>query len=461
MVYAQAWCNQEWIKAGPGKSQGNKATIPLFIEVPPRPGETLQAEVTIQGNGKQQFVVPLTLAVVAGPAAAAAPPAPPRTLPLGWLIGAAGLVLVLVLGIVAFLLGAGGKGAEEPPPVVDPRPPAPPPQPPQQPAKNEAWWASVPGTRLAAVVNDIHNSVPGEAAVIDGLGVTDEAKRSSAYEKFAAQVPKLVPKLQPKMQDALRDLLAECFAFDPSDYSLMALRQGLRSQFPSRNAAFGPEGKEDVERGYWALQVFLAALSQKNLAKHEKRVKNLVGDLAEVFPGLDATVPPAQLKAEAQKWFAERCYKNTLPTAAKDIDRALALRDDLLRRFAADLPPAVRGPVDVALVEAGLARRGDLWPKFELILKACLESNDLATGLRIVELYKQATPAVAPQLEGVLAAKWKLPADTKLTQAARAEAFQKSLLRHHPGQDHVQGAACATANPDRQCPVVRQGGPEQ
>ena len=52
-------------QSGPGKSKGNTVTIPVQIEVPPRPGETLRADVTFQGNGQQQFVVPVTLAVEA------------------------------------------------------------------------------------------------------------------------------------------------------------------------------------------------------------------------------------------------------------------------------------------------------------------------------------------------------------------------------------------------------------
>jgi hypothetical protein len=62
-VYAQAWSNQEWVRFGPIKYLGNKVKIPVEIVVPPQPGATLQAEVIVQGNGKQRFVVPVTLTV--------------------------------------------------------------------------------------------------------------------------------------------------------------------------------------------------------------------------------------------------------------------------------------------------------------------------------------------------------------------------------------------------------------
>ena len=62
-VYAQAWSNQDWVKFGPIKYLGNKVKIPVEITVPPQPGETVHAQVVIQGNGKQQFVVPVSVTV--------------------------------------------------------------------------------------------------------------------------------------------------------------------------------------------------------------------------------------------------------------------------------------------------------------------------------------------------------------------------------------------------------------
>jgi hypothetical protein len=65
-VFAQAWSNRDWIKFGTIKYLGNKVEIPIEVIIPARPGETLQAQVTIRGNGMQQFVVPITVTVERG-----------------------------------------------------------------------------------------------------------------------------------------------------------------------------------------------------------------------------------------------------------------------------------------------------------------------------------------------------------------------------------------------------------
>ncbi|MBY0522944.1 MAG: hypothetical protein K2R98_06080 [Gemmataceae bacterium] len=62
-VYAHASSSQEWIKLGPLKYLGTKVQIPVRIAVSADLGKTAQAEVTIQGNAKQTFVVPVTLTV--------------------------------------------------------------------------------------------------------------------------------------------------------------------------------------------------------------------------------------------------------------------------------------------------------------------------------------------------------------------------------------------------------------
>src|SRR5262249_54124839 len=41
-VSAEAHSSQRWVKVLPAKSEGNSVTIPLRIDVPERPGETLQ-----------------------------------------------------------------------------------------------------------------------------------------------------------------------------------------------------------------------------------------------------------------------------------------------------------------------------------------------------------------------------------------------------------------------------------
>jgi hypothetical protein len=63
-IYASAVSDRFWLTVGPIRLKGRFALIPLLINsIPDAPGETLHARVTVQANGNQRFVVPVTLAV--------------------------------------------------------------------------------------------------------------------------------------------------------------------------------------------------------------------------------------------------------------------------------------------------------------------------------------------------------------------------------------------------------------
>jgi hypothetical protein len=62
-VYAAAWSNQDWVNLRPVKYLGNKVEIPIEITVPAKSGQTAEARVTIRGNGKQQFVVEVSVTI--------------------------------------------------------------------------------------------------------------------------------------------------------------------------------------------------------------------------------------------------------------------------------------------------------------------------------------------------------------------------------------------------------------
>jgi hypothetical protein len=155
-VFAHGWSDQPWLSVGPPQFQGPLVELSLETTVPPRPGERLEARVTVRANGNQRFVVPVTLAVAdeplpvlevlesvpAGPAPpplpaespAPAPPAAPvatfgmarlvywggllggwsafagwlvAELLIGWWVGAHFLLAVLMVVLVAGALGAG------------------------------------------------------------------------------------------------------------------------------------------------------------------------------------------------------------------------------------------------------------------------------------------------------------------------------------------------------------------
>jgi hypothetical protein len=63
-VYAHAVSDQPWLEVGRAKLNGRTATIRLDVpSVPHKPGEVLTARLTVQSNGNQRFVVPVTLQV--------------------------------------------------------------------------------------------------------------------------------------------------------------------------------------------------------------------------------------------------------------------------------------------------------------------------------------------------------------------------------------------------------------
>ena len=63
-VYAHATSGAAWLEVGRPKLNGRVATIPLVVPaIPDREGETLKTNLTVQANGNQRFVIPVTLVV--------------------------------------------------------------------------------------------------------------------------------------------------------------------------------------------------------------------------------------------------------------------------------------------------------------------------------------------------------------------------------------------------------------
>jgi hypothetical protein len=66
-IFAHGMSNQPWLEVGRTKITGRRATVPLSVpSVPNKPGQKLAASVTVQSNGNQRFVVPVTLDVAGG-----------------------------------------------------------------------------------------------------------------------------------------------------------------------------------------------------------------------------------------------------------------------------------------------------------------------------------------------------------------------------------------------------------
>ena len=63
-IYAHGTSNQPWLEVGRPKVNGRTAALPISVPaVPNQPGQQLVASVTVQSNGNQRFVVPVTLDV--------------------------------------------------------------------------------------------------------------------------------------------------------------------------------------------------------------------------------------------------------------------------------------------------------------------------------------------------------------------------------------------------------------
>jgi hypothetical protein len=107
-VYAHGVSDSPWLEVGRAKLNGRTATIPLVVpSVPDRPGQTLTARVTVTSNGKQTFIVPVTLTIGQGfnfAEITATPPSP----------------VVAAAGPPAAAPATGGPPVATPPPVKPP-----------------------------------------------------------------------------------------------------------------------------------------------------------------------------------------------------------------------------------------------------------------------------------------------------------------------------------------------------
>jgi hypothetical protein len=143
LAVAHATSDQPWLRVGRTVFRGRVATLPLTVPaVPTRPGETLQARLSITANGNQRFEVPVALMVAGRPQAAEpvplaptapAPPPAPRPRPAreparaggpAWLalLTAGLLVLALLTVVLRDALARPPRRAEPPAPAADPVP---------------------------------------------------------------------------------------------------------------------------------------------------------------------------------------------------------------------------------------------------------------------------------------------------------------------------------------------------
>ncbi len=73
-IYAHGVADQPWVEPGRAELKGPRATIKVRVpSVPDKPGETLTATLSVQSNGDQRFLIPITLAIAGTPRRVEAP----------------------------------------------------------------------------------------------------------------------------------------------------------------------------------------------------------------------------------------------------------------------------------------------------------------------------------------------------------------------------------------------------
>lgn len=419
IVHAAAQSNQDWIKVLPAVPHGNSVTIPLRIEVPPRPGETLQATVTFQGNGLQQFVVPATLSVAAKTAEEEEQEAATRGRWLAWGVGGSVVALALAVAIVLVVRHRPSEAAGPPPDKPND-------QQVNQGPTVEHWWDDIPGTTLTASVRELKKAAGKDRPIFERVEGKSEIDRGKGYEELAAKLPELAR--DPATRPALGRFVAECCVYEPSLLNITPLLRGLARQLPAEDKAFAPgDVGEGVEQAAFWLAVVCDAITHKGAKPDRKR--RLTRELENVLGAdLDAGASPEEFKGRAEKALAEQCYRDLLPTAEKSVEQALAVREALIARFPRPLGPDFCDQEDVKLLDLGLSRGGELWPKLGPLFRACVASKKLHVGVKLVELYEKAGAELAPKMEALLAARWKVLRQPKLTRAARAGAIRRGLV---------------------------------
>lgn len=433
-VNAEAHSDQPWVKVQPVVTQGKTATIPLVIEVPHAHGQTLEARVTVQGNGQQRFVIPVRLDVeMSAEQEEQEDKKDSRRTLLAAVLGSV-LILVVGIGAITFVMNRQRSN-----PIAGPGPiiPAPPPDngngkppdggPPPEVVQGEAWWKDIPGQTLGIHAGELKANAPADVvAIVERVATKSDTDRFTAYQQLAAKLPELAR--DPKAREPLARFLTELAVHEPSDLNISPLQRGMAGLYLKEGAGFDPAEKGgELESALYANQVLFAALTHR--AVSTDRARSLALELGNVFGlGLNLSARSEELAAQTEKLLAERCYHNTLPTVERSIDHALAMRTTLLEKFGKHLSQTDRVRVDVGLIVAALGKGGrSFWSKLEPLYEGCVPAADATTGLKLVELYANADGVPEKKMEGLLAQRFKVAGNPKLSKAEKIAAMVKAL----------------------------------
>jgi hypothetical protein len=347
-----------------------------------------------------------------------------------FVIGAGMAVLLFGAAIVAWLVL--GRSGEEPAPPTGPGPQAQktgpssnPGKAPEPPRKAPAWWAAMPNASIAQSALLVQAELPQEQPLFDRIGDAKEPVRLSGYRDLVAKLPELVKRPEPRR--LLGRFISDCCALEPVDANEAILQSWLIKQLPEEDAEFAPTlTANDLERSFWALEVSLDAVSNASIKANRRQ--QLAESLSTAFGfAVDTTLPAGDLKKHVAEQLARRCYRKLPATAEKSLDRALTLRDMLLRTVPEYLEMKFRTKRDTEIAINGLAQASKQLPLYSDLLRDCLKSDDQAIQLAIVELYAEAAPPLASQFEPLLAIRWSAATNPKLDQPAKVRQMRKAL----------------------------------
>ena len=343
-VYAQAWSKHDWIKAGPAQSQGDCRHDTFAHQGSGPSGGNSPHRCDLSGE-RQPAVCRAGDAGRRGRQAARETPAPQEAAGRLQLRG-----LCAVLAAIPHLRGRHRRAGPEPPRQRRSESAARREQRPAAtaaaaaaagPRQKEAWWDSLPDSKLAASAAALKECSPEHS---ERLLTASRSIRMSSATKRTSNSRRSCPNCCaiPKSRERLGRFVTDCCVFEPSELCTGALAAGAdksNSAGPRRISARGERGK--TERALFSAAGPWRHLGHK--AIHPERAKSLANDLGTVFGfALDTSAAPDELMDQAEKLLAMRYYRNTLPTAKKSIEHALLMHAVLIEKFPKYLTLAFR-----------------------------------------------------------------------------------------------------------------------
>ncbi len=305
-------------------------------------------------------------------------------------ITAAGVVLVGLVGFVAWIALLGGPRA-----AVNPQPGDRPPndaanvasntQPPPKPTKPPKWW----DTDLALAIAKARAAIPPFAPIYDRIANDDAAERAAGYDELVGLCRRAWDDQQ--QLELLRSLIIGCYALEPDDTSAARLREGLLAMLQVSGREL-PKDTTVYERTFWATDVAIEALNHKK--NPPPRADALVAALSkELGIAVDGVSDAEELRRSCFAALARRMYGQLTAAAPAEPLLALQLHTVVSRSAASSLPMSDIERMDTDFLVAALPAAGGSWREFMDLIDVCVASQDPLNVLKIIGVYERTRDA--------------------------------------------------------------------